>query len=188
MLKKIAVSLVVTGFLAMSANAHAAMIAYLYATGQKTGPVKGSVTQKGRDGSIAIIALEQMTKMEVSPTGVPSGRLRAGQVMITKEVDKSSPVLRQMMNNNEIITDATIQFWTPQIMAATGVGTEVQHYTLKLTNARIVSMKTISLNIRNPELVRYAMSEELALIYERADWIWINGGITATETSGSVLP
>jgi len=188
MLKKMVISLVVSGLVAMSANADAAMLAYLYATGQKTGPVKGSVTQKGRDGSIAIIALEQMTKMEVSPTGVPSGRIRAGQVIITKEVDKSSPVLRQMMNNNEIITDATIQFWTPQIMAAAGVGSEVQHYTLKLSNARIVSMKTSSLNVRNPDLVKYAMSEELALIYERADWIWTTGGITATETSGTVLP
>lgn len=189
MLRKMIGFLVVTGLLAMSVTADAALMAYLYAKGGKTGPVKGSVTQKGREGSIAIIAFDQATKQEVSPNGAATGRMRVGQVTITKEVDKSSPILRQMMNNQEPITDATIQFWTPNIMGAGGgMGVEVQYYTLLMSNARITSMKTVMLNMKNPAEMQYPMFEVLTISYEKADWTWTNGALVATEMNGNALP
>jgi type VI secretion system secreted protein Hcp len=61
----------------------------------------------------------------------------------------------------------------------------VQYYTVKLTNARIVAMKTVMANIRHPEDQKLAIYEELALSYDRADWTWTNGGITTAEMGGN---
>jgi type VI secretion system secreted protein Hcp len=176
MIRKGVIVFSIVGFLIMTANAHAALNAYLRLTGEKQGAIKGSVTQKGRDGAIMVIAFEQMTKIEsVATTGIP-GKRYVGPIVITKEVDRSSPFLRQMLNTNENIRDAVIEFWQP---APTGV--EKQYYTVKLTQARILSIKTVMLNNKNPEYMKYAEYEEVTITYGRADWTWMDGGITTVE-------
>lgn len=170
MFKKIVAAILFSGLLSFAIESDAAMMAYLYLKGQKSGQVKGSVTQKGREDSIGVIALEQAT-------AVSAGKLHVGQVILTKEVDRSSPVLRQMLDTQEPIAEATVRFWAPQ-----KTGAEFQYYTLRLTKARIVYLKTTMDNVRDPDLLRYAMHEQLGLAYERAEWTWNDGGIMAVET------
>jgi type VI secretion system secreted protein Hcp len=101
--------------------------------------------------------------------------------VITKELDKSSPLLQRALCTNENLTEFTLKFWTPQIKAATGVGAELQHYTVKLTNAKIASINFHMLNNKNPELMRYAEYEEIAFVYQKIEWTWVDGGITASD-------
>jgi len=150
---------------------------YLYINGEKAGQVKGSVTQKGREDSIMVIAFEQMTKIEM---GIAAGKRNVGPIVITKEVDKSSPVLRQMLNTNEIIKEAFIKFWTPSAS-----GKESQHYTVKLTQARIVAMKTVMANNKIPSNMQLKEYEEITIIYGRAEWTWMDGGIMTVEDASS---
>lgn len=178
MLKRALAATICSSLLWLTANADAAMMAYLTLKGQKSGQVKGSITQKGREDSIGVLAMAQSS-------AVSAGKLRVGQVILTKEVDRSSPILRQMLDTQENITEATIRFWTPQIKAGTGVGSEVQYYTLRLTKARIVYLKTTMDNIRDPSLVKYAIHEDVGLAFERAEWIWSDGGIMAMEMGGA---
>jgi type VI secretion system secreted protein Hcp len=177
MFKKSIAILVIVSLFVITANANAATMAYMYLKGQKTGDIKGSIIQKGRENSIGVIAFEQATKIETSvASGIASGRVSIGQIIITKEVDKSSPILRNMLLNMEVITDARIVFTTP-----TASGTVIEYYMVRLTNARIVSMKTVMANIRNPELGKLLMYEEVTFAYQRADWTWPDGGITTSE-------
>ena len=74
-----------------------------------------------------------------------------------------------------------MQFWTPQVAAATGVGAERQHYTVKLTNARICDIKFSMLNNKNPELARFAEFEEKAFTYQKITRTWNDGGIKAQD-------
>jgi type VI secretion system secreted protein Hcp len=184
MRKKAIVVFVVTFTFVFTALASAAIMANLYVKGQKTGPVYGGVTQKGREGSIGVIAFDQESRIATdAATGMTTGRLRSGQITITKEIDKSSPVLRTMLLNNELIPDATIKFWAPNVGgAAGGGGTEVQNYTVKLTSARIVSIKTVMPNVRIPDQVKLETYEQVSFTYEGAEWIW-TGGPTALEKS-----
>lgn len=183
MLKRTVASLIMLGVFSLAVQADAAMMAYLYLKGQKSGDVKGSVTQKGREGSIGVIAMEQASKTQMAG-GMQTGKVNVGQLVVTKEVDQSSPILRQMLATNETIGMASLKFWTPQQMSAAGVGSEVQYYTINLTNSRITAIKTVMQNVRDPQLGKYNISEEITIAYDRADWIWMNGGITATETGG----
>jgi type VI secretion system secreted protein Hcp len=132
-----------------------ALLAYLKLKGQQQGDIKGSVIQKGREGKIAVIAAEhELLSPRDAATGLPTGKRRHFPYTITKELDAASPRLYAMLAGNEAVTEWELQFWTPQIKAGTGVGTETQHYTVRLTDARLVDIRFHMLNIRNPDLVK----------------------------------
>ena len=159
-----------------------ALQAYLNLKGQKQGEIKGSVTQKGREGKIAIIAVSHEIISPRDPaSGLPTGKRMHKPFVVTKELDKSSPLLYNSLVNNENIPDWQLQFWTPQIKATTGSGNEVQHYTVKLTNANVASIAFRMANNKHPDLMKFAEYEEIAFTYQKIEWTWNDGGITALD-------
>ncbi len=159
-----------------------ALNAYLRLKGQKSGDIKGSVTQKGREGKIMVIAVNHEIVAPRDPaSGLPTGKRMHRPFTITKELDKSSPLLYNMMINNENILEFELQFWTPQLKAATGIGAEVQHYTIKLTNATISDIRFIMDNNKNPDLMKYAEHEEISFTYQKIQWIWNDGNVSAAD-------
>jgi type VI secretion system secreted protein Hcp len=159
-----------------------ALNAYLKLKGQKAGEIKGSVTQKGREGKIMVIAVShEIVSPRDAASGLPTGKRMHKPFVITKELDKSSPLLYNALTQNENIPEWELQFWTPQLSAATGVGAEKQHYTVKLTNANIANISFRMLNNKNPELTRYAEYEEIAFTYQKIEWTWVDGGIMAMD-------
>ena len=159
-----------------------ALNAYLKLKGQKQGEIKGSVTQKGREGKIMVIAVShEIVSPRDAASGLPTGKRMHKPFVITKELDKSSPLLYNALCTNENLSEFEIQFWTPQLRAASGTGSEVQHYTVKLTNANIVDISFRMLNNKNPELVKFAEYEEVAFTYQKIEWIWADGGIMSSD-------
>lgn len=159
-----------------------ALMTYAYLVGQQSGHVKGSVTQKGREESIGVIAVSHSIVSPRDPqSGLPTGRRMHKPWVFTKELDKSSPILFRLLCTNENLTSATFNFWAPQLKAGTGAGTEVQNYTVKLTNANIASYDFRQANIRHPDLVKFAEYEEVALTYQKIEWTWHDGGISASD-------
>ncbi len=159
-----------------------ALNAYLKLTGQKQGEIKGSVTQKGREGKIMVISVNhEVISPRDAASGLPTGKRQHKPFTIVKELDKSTPLLMNCLVNNENIKDWELQFWTPQLSAATGVGGEKQHYTVKLINANIASINFKMLNNKNPDLTRYAEYEEVAFTYQKIEWSWTTGGIMAHD-------
>jgi type VI secretion system secreted protein Hcp len=159
-----------------------ALNAYLKLKGQKQGEIKGSVTQKGREGRIMVIAVShEIVSPRDSASGQATGKRQHKPFVITKEIDKSTPLLYNALVNNENITAWELKFFTPQLQMAGGAGAEVNNYTVKLTNAHIVDIKSVMLNNKNPELVRYAVYEEIAFTYQKIEWTWVDGGITAMD-------
>jgi len=159
-----------------------ALNAYLKLKGQKQGDIKGSVTQKGREGKIMVIAVShEIVSPRDAASGLATGKRQHKPFVITKELDKSTPLLFNALVNNENISTWELLHFSPQISAAGGTGAEVNHYTVKLTNAKIVSIRSVMLNNKNPELTRYAEYEEVAFTYQKIEWIWVLGGITASD-------
>ncbi|MFA6149604.1 MAG: type VI secretion system tube protein TssD [bacterium] len=159
-----------------------ALNAYLRLKGQKQGDIKGSVTQKGRENSIMVIAYShEIVSPRDAASGLPTGKRMHKPLVITKELDKSTPLLYSALVNNENIPEWKLEFWTPQLAAKTGSGSERQHYTIKLTNASIAAIGQRMLNNKNPELTRYVEYEEISFTYQKIEWTWIDGGITAED-------
>ncbi len=158
-----------------------ALNAFLKLKGEKQGEIKGSVTQKGREGKIMVIAAshELITPRDIA-SGLPVGRHTHKPFVITKPLDKSSPLLYSALVNNENMAVWELQFWTT---AAGGVstGTEKQHYTVKLSNARITGIRFIMPNNKITELAKLTEYEEVEFVYESIEWLWTDGGITASD-------
>ena len=120
-----------------------ALNAYLILKGQKQGEIHGSVTQKGRENSILVHAFNhEVVSPRDAASGLPTESKRQHMpITIIKEIDKSSPLLWSALVNNENLTQWELRFWNPQTAATAGTSTEVQIYTIKLTNANISSIR-----------------------------------------------
>jgi len=154
-----------------------ALNGYLKLNGQKQGDIKGSVTQKGREGKIMVIAASHQIISPRDPaSGLATGKRMHHAFVITKEVDKSSPLLYSALVNNENITQWELQFWR-----AAASRTEKQNYTVKLTNASIASISFTMPNNKNPDLAKRVECEDIAFTYQKIEWTWTDGSITASD-------
>lgn len=146
--------------------------------GQKTGEVKGSGIQTGREGLIMVIAAgHQIVSPRDAASGLPTGKRIHKPFVITKELDKSSPLLYKMLTTNENILEWELRFWDP---STTGV--EIPHYTVKLTNAFIAEIRFCKPNNKIPELTKLSEYEEVSFTYEMIEWCWNEGGIKAQDS------
>jgi type VI secretion system secreted protein Hcp len=182
MFKKLASGVIAAAFLLSTVQADAALDAYMYIVGQKSGQIKGSVDQKGREGSILVLGASHSIVSPRDPqSGLPTGQRQHKPFVITKEIDKSSPILYQVLTSNENLASVTIKFWTPQVRGAQGVGAEAQTYTVKLTNANIAS---ISFHDTNDKTVAdEAPKEDITFTYQKIEWTWNDGGITSSDST-----
>ncbi|MEO6833074.1 MAG: type VI secretion system tube protein TssD, partial [Chitinophagaceae bacterium] len=102
-----------------------ALNAYLKLKGQKQGEIKGSVTQKGREGSIMVKAASHEIISPRDPaSGLPTGKRQHKPLVITKEIDKSSPLLLTALCSNENLTSVVLDFYQPSIKAGRMAGVE----------------------------------------------------------------
>jgi type VI secretion system secreted protein Hcp len=158
-----------------------ALNAYLKLKGQKQGEIKGSVTQKGREGAILVFAVDHSI---VSPrdaaSGLATGKRLHKPIKITKEVDSASVLLYSALVTNENLTEWEMNFWRPMTRSA-GSGSEEQYFTIKLTNANVASVHLVKPNTKDPNLLKLPDYEEIEFTYQKIEWIWTNGGVTAMD-------
>ena len=162
-------------------SAFADLNAYLRIKGSKQGDIKGSVTQKGREDTIMVIAYNHQILSPLDAAGgSTSGKPKHGLFTIVKERDKSTPLLYQALLTNENLPEVRLEFWSPS-----GSGKEIQDYTVKLTNARIMKINSVMLNNKYPENMQHKASDEVSFAYQTIEWTWVDGGITSQgEWSG----
>jgi type VI secretion system secreted protein Hcp len=154
-----------------------ALNAYLKMKGEKSGDVKGSVTQKGREDTIMVVAYShEVLSPRDAASGLPTGKRMHKPLTITKEIDKASPILYSILVNNEKITEFELDFWRPSAR-----GSEVHFYTVKLSNASIAEMREYMLDNKVPENMKFPPMEVVTFTYQKIEWTWVDGGITAED-------
>jgi len=155
----------------MALNAHLKIVA------EKQGAILGSVTQKGREGSIQVIAaMHEIVSPRDPASGRPTGKRVHKPFVVTKVLDRSSPLLYSVLCNNENIKSFELQFYTPD-----KTGIERQHYTVRLENANISSIIFRMPNTRNKIASQLPEREEVAFTYQKIVWTWNEGGISADD-------
>ena len=154
-----------------------ALNAYLSLAGEAQGPIQGSVTQKGREGKILIIAVEhERTSPYDASTGMTTGHTTTGPLVLTKEIDRSSPLLREAFKNRESLGTFELQFWR-----SSSSGAETQACTIRLKRASIVSVRTEMLNNQFSDNIPIKEREVIGFAYQQMELIWVPGGITHTH-------
>ncbi|MBW2109152.1 MAG: Hcp family type VI secretion system effector [Deltaproteobacteria bacterium] len=154
-----------------------ALNAYLTLTGETQGEIKGSVTQAGREDSIMVIAFDyEVESPRDAASGLPTGKRQHKGITITKEVDKSSPLLMNLLVNNENITEWKLECWEPS-----KTGREHQYYTIELYDASVAKIKGEMLNNKYPENMQHKERETITFTYRKIVWTYMEGGITAED-------
>lgn len=154
------------------------LLIYLTLKGQRQGDIKGSVTQKGREGSISVQYLQsKIVSPRDAASGLPTGKRQHEPLVFRKTIDRSTPLLLSALVSNENLTEAHFKFWKPSV-----TGAEVQYFTIDLLNANIASH-----NLYHPDSMDTGASaavgelEELSMTYQRITWTFTDGGITAQD-------
>ena len=154
-----------------------AVNAYLMIKGQKQGAINGPVTVKQHENSILIHAFDnQVTSPRDPTTGQASGKRQHQPVMILKDVDTTSPQLWTALVTNETLTSWVLGFWM-----TTAAGVEMLSYTVTLTNASIVSIDEFMADNLLPANVGLPLREQITFTYQKIQWTWTEGAITATD-------
>ncbi len=154
-----------------------ALNAFLTLKGQKQGQINGGVTQKGHEGSIAVYAVHhEVTSPRDVATGQATGKRQHKPIRITKEIDKSSPLLYKVLVTNEVLSEVVLKFYATNIN-----GAEVNSYTIKLANAFIATIDTNMENNKTDPGNKLPVLEDVSFVYQKIDWTWTDGGITSGD-------
>ncbi len=147
-----------------------ATIAYLTVHGQKQGDIKGGATERGREGSIAVISVAyEVDAPYDQTTGAASGKRQHKPVVITKTIDPATPKLLQALVSNEVLTSVKIEFWrpAPEVVAP--------YFVMVLTNALVTNVTLSSSNDKHQEETGTYELEEFSLTFQKITY-------TNTET------
>jgi type VI secretion system secreted protein Hcp len=130
-MKKLISAFVFSAFLIGTAQAN--LIGYLTLKGQKSGLIKGAVTAKGHEGTIAILDYSYEVVSPRDPaSGLATGKRQHTPLVIRKEVDSATPMILNMLTQNENITDAKFEFFE-----TSPTGVETPALVVELTNGSI---------------------------------------------------
>ncbi|MFI4920032.1 MAG: Hcp family type VI secretion system effector [Gammaproteobacteria bacterium] len=144
--------------------------------GQNQGAIEGSCDIEGREDTILVQAFKHTVDLPSNESGLPSGKRVHRPLMITKEVDKSTPKLYQALCSGELMTEATLRWYRMD-----GEGDEVQFFTVMLQNAMIVKLESWVPDVLDKQNASYGTMETLGLTSEVIRWTWVVDGIEYAE-------
>lgn len=153
---------------AMDVDAANSYKAYLRLAGKTQGEISGSVTEAGHEDSIRVLSTSHEVACPIE-NGQLTGKRQHSPFVITKETDKSTPHLYNLLINNEIITSWRLDFYEPS-----RTGQMVNTYSIQLENARIS-------DIQHEKLSNEKETEKISFVYGKITWIWMDGGVTAED-------
>ena len=126
------------------------------ATMTVTGQKQGSFTAS----PMVLIGLShEIVSPRDAASGLPTGKRQHKPLVITKQIDKATPLLLNALVTNENLT---------QVLIGLRQGGQ-QVATIKLTNASIAGR------------VQRGSTESISFTYQKIEWTWIDGGVTATD-------
>lgn len=165
--------------LGMSMDAWADEI-FLVISGGQLGPVPGEVAIKGLEGKIKAVGYKWQVSTPLEPTTQQAiGQRRHEPLRISREPGRASPRLFAAWVSNELLPTVMVEFWV--LRKSTGSMTVYQ--TVKLTNARVVSMTRSA--EPSPELAAGQVKtiETIELAYQGIEIRDLESNLAATDSA-----
>ena len=148
-------------------------------TGEVQGEIEGSCELEDREGTILVQAFDHVVEIPTDDRGVASGRRQHSPISITKEIDRSTPMLYQALCTGELLTTVVLDWYRLD-----GSGEEELYFTIELENAMITRIHPWVPNVldRRKESLRHM--EDVSIAYESIIWTWEPDGIEYEDTWG----
>jgi type VI secretion system secreted protein Hcp len=127
---------------------------------------ESTVASLGRENSIPIDSFNQ----EMART---DGKIEHKHIVITKVIDKASPLLFKALSSDETVNSAEFKFFRPSV---SGSGAEEHFYTIKIESGKIESMITFT-DSNSPYYF-----EEISISFQDITWTDEINGATHTDS------
>jgi type VI secretion system secreted protein Hcp len=135
---------------------------------------ESSQTSLGRENSIECVSWQQSVKTaREAGSAVATGRRQYDPVIISKRIDKSSPLLMKALTENATL-EAKFLFFRPN---PAGDGTTEQFYTVELKDARVSAIKQWSPDSLQPAAEAIPPLEEIQLVFGNITWTYNASGV-----------
>lgn len=138
----------------------------------------GSSEKEGREDSNDVFAVEHhLFQPFDSGSGQASGVRVHTPLKVVKVIDKSTPGFHKALVTGQNLSSVTLRWYrTDQANRI-----EEEYYTITLTNARVVSIKTFMPTSFLPENESYRHMEEVSFVYEEIEWNWLPDSTVETD-------
>jgi type VI secretion system secreted protein Hcp len=107
----------------------------------------------------------------------PKGKRVYEPFSITKELDKASPKILQVLSTGETLTKVLFEYF--RINAQ---GKEEKYFTIELNNAIVVGVRKWVPNCLDPDFKTYGHMETVSFTYEKSIWTAVVDGKEAQDS------
>lgn len=138
-----------------------------------------TVTSMERADTIEVLSLEQSVSRAFDrATLLATGRRIYAPIRLTKRLDRSTPLLRKALINNEVV-EGNFRWFRPN---PAGDGTTQHFMTLSFTEGRITKCVLRLPDTLGADTATLPALEEVELTAGTYTWTWIDGGIEFEDT------
>ena len=136
----------------------------------------GTLTKKGHEKEILVWAWDHaVTQPTDVASGGASGTRVHSPVVVTKQFDKSSPLLYQALCMGETLTSVETRFYRIE------GSQEVEYFKITLEDAKITEVKSWMPNFQDKSLAHLQQMEDVAFRYTKIIWENIATSTTAED-------
>jgi len=141
---------------------------YLTLTGENQGKIQGSCLKKGWVNAIEILHFSHCVDIpKNTETGLPTGRRIHRDIIIQKEIDKSTPNLYQALCTSEKIITVTFSW-----QRFDSIGSVEPYFTIKLKDSMITKIQPCIIQGFTSSQENYPFTEKISFAYEKIIWTY----------------
>jgi type VI secretion system secreted protein Hcp len=142
--------------------------AYVKFEGADAGEIDAGTTQVGLESSSQVFAIDHLVNVPWNPEqGLNTGRRLHHPLVITKSIDKASPMLSQALCKKEEIKKVVLDFYTTD---------RSKYFSITLEKGYIVGQRTYVSLTQIPENGPLGHLEDIHVAYTKIIWIIEHGG------------
>lgn len=134
----------------------------LISAGAFTEASVGNSYQNGREDKIMVQAFSHGILL---PNGAGAGRRTHKPLVITKTIDKASPLIQVALCSGERLSKCCLEFYR-----TSAHGTQEHFYTIELEDAQIVSAEVFMPDCQDPVTAHLTQREKVHFSYRRIYW------------------
>jgi len=150
--------------------------------GEEQGQLEGSCELDGREGTILVQAFDHTVEIPTGSDGISVGRRVHRPFTITKEMDKSTPMLFQALCQGELLSEVRLDWYRID-----GTGEQEHYFSVVLRNALVSRVHPWVPDVLDPAKASYRHMEDVSFTYEAIIWTWEPDGIEYEDTWGEMI-
>lgn len=138
----------------------------------QSGRIEGSCEIEGREGTILVQAFDHIVELNNDEAGRSVSRRVHRPLQITKEIDRSTPLLYQALCTNELLPEVTLEWYRVD-----ETGAQERYFTITMQDAWVSKIHPWVPNVLDEQYSGFRHMEDIFFSYVSVTWSWVLDGI-----------